>query len=55
VRPGDVIREFGGKKIRGRKDVDELIAAAKIGDKLPIVVEREGQFYKGEIVVTEKP
>jgi S1-C subfamily serine protease len=55
IRPGDIIREVGGKKIRTRKDADALIAAAKIGDRLAVVVEREGELYKGEITVGEKP
>lgn len=55
VRPGDVVRELGGRKIRSRKEVEEITGRAKIGDRLPIVVEREGELYKGEIRVTEKP
>jgi S1-C subfamily serine protease len=55
IRPGDLIREVRGKKIRTRKEVDDLIAGAKIGDRLAVVVEREGELYKGEITVGEKP
>jgi S1-C subfamily serine protease len=55
IRPGDLIREIGGKKIRTRKEVDDLIASAKIGDHFSVVVEREGELYKGEIRVGEKP
>lgn len=55
MRPGDLIRELGRQKIRSRADVDRLIASAKIGDRLPVLVEREGRMLKGEIVVAEKP
>jgi serine protease Do len=59
VRPGDVIRELGGQRIRSKADVDAIVARARIGDKLPILVERlvdrESQLLRGEIVVVEKP
>lgn len=55
VRPGDLIREFGGRRVRSRNDVDAVIAGARIGDKLPILVEREGRRLKGDIIVAEKP
>jgi S1-C subfamily serine protease len=55
VRPGDLIREFGGRKIANRAEVDAIIARARIGDKLPIVLERDGRVLKGEINVAEKP
>jgi serine protease Do len=55
VRPGDVIREFGGRKIRSKAEVEAIIASAKIGQKLDILVEREGRLLKGEIEVAEKP
>ncbi|MFN3649879.1 MAG: S1C family serine protease [Armatimonadota bacterium] len=55
VRPGDIIRELEGKKIRSRAEAEAITSAARIGDKLSIVVEREGELFKGEIVVTDKP
>jgi serine protease Do len=55
VRPGDVIREIGGRKIRALADVDTALGNLKIGQKIPIVVEREGQMLKGELIVEEKP
>jgi serine protease Do len=55
VRPGDVIRELGGRKVRNRREVEEVISRVKIGDRLSIVVEREGELYRGEIRVAEKP
>lgn len=55
VRPGDVIRELGGRKVRTQEDVRAVLAGAKIGQKLNITVERQGDMLKGEIVVEEKP
>jgi len=59
VRPGDIIREFGGQRIRRKADVDAVVARARIGDRLPILVERavdrDTQLFRGEIVVVEKP
>jgi len=55
LRRWDVIREFSGKRIRTKADAEAIISGAKIGDKLPILVEREGEMLKGEIVVAEKP
>jgi S1-C subfamily serine protease len=55
MRPGDVIRELGGKKIRTRGEAETIINAARIGDKLKIVVERNGELMQGEITVGEKP
>jgi serine protease Do len=55
IRPGDVIREMDGKKVRTKAEADAIISAAKIGDKLSVTVEREGELLKGEITVAEKP
>lgn len=55
MRPGDLVRELGGRKVRTPADVDAVISGARIGQKLPIVVERDGQLLKGDIEVTEKP
>ena len=55
VRPGDVIRSINGRTVRTRQQVEDLVAGLKIGQKIEIVVEREGQRFKGEIEVVEKP
>lgn len=55
IRPGDVIRELNKQKVRARVDVDNILQKAKIGDKLNILVEREGQMLRGDIVIDEKP
>ena len=55
VRPGDVLRELAGRKIRTAKDVETILASAKIGQKLKVLVERDGRRLEGEITVTERP
>jgi len=55
IRPGDVLREIGGRKVRGRADVEAALSGIRIGQKLPLVVEREGQRFRGELTVSEKP
>lgn len=55
VRPGDVIRELDGKKVRSRAEVEAILARAKIGDRLGILVQREEGLLRGEMEVTEKP
>jgi serine protease Do len=55
VRPGDVVRELAGRQNPGRAEVEALINNAKIGDRLNVIVEREGERLRGEIVVDEKP
>ncbi len=54
-RHGDRIRELGGRKIRTRADVEAALSGIRIGQKLPLIVEREGQRLRGEIIVAEKP
>ncbi|MBM3458071.1 MAG: PDZ domain-containing protein, partial [Armatimonadetes bacterium] len=55
VRPGDLVRSLGGRPIRSRQDVDGVVNRAKIGRKLEIIVERQGERFQGEIEVQEKP
>ena len=55
LRPGDLIREINGKKVRARGDVDAVLNGARIGQRIPLVVERDGELLKGEITVTENP
>ena len=55
IRPGDVIRELGGRRVRQRGDVEAVLSRAKIGDRLDSVVEREGRSLRGEITVAESP
>ncbi len=55
IRPGDLIREVEGHKVRSRTDVDAVLKAARIGQRIHVVVERDGELLKGEIPVTERP
>ncbi len=55
VRSGDLLRELDGKKISRREDVDRILAGVRMGQKVPILVERQGELLRGEIEVAEKP
>ena len=43
LKGGDVIVEFGGRKIANIYDYTYAMEAAKIGQPLPVVVVRDGQ------------
>ncbi len=55
IRPGDLILELSGKKVKNRAEVEALLSRAKIGDTLNLMVERGGELLKGDITVAEKP
>ena len=49
LQPDDVIVELGGSRINILDDLGPVLAKAKPGDKLSIVVERNGERVKGTI------
>jgi serine protease Do len=55
LQPGDLLRELGGRRISGAEDVKKVLETLKIGQRLPIVVQRGDQVLKGEIQVEEAP
>ncbi|HEU4753410.1 MAG TPA: trypsin-like peptidase domain-containing protein [Armatimonadota bacterium] len=55
IRPGDILRELAGRKIRTQRDFDTTVAGLKIGQKVDILVERDGQRLKGELTIGERP
>jgi serine protease Do len=55
LQPGDLIRELGRRRIRSIEEVKSVLEALKIGQRLPIVVQRGEKLLKGEIVVEEAP
>jgi S1-C subfamily serine protease len=55
IRPGDVVRELGGRKIHSHADAEAVLNGARIGQKLKIVVERDGRALEGDITVAESP
>jgi serine protease Do len=43
VKAGDIIVEFAGKKVGKSGDLPSLVAEARVGDDVPVVVVREGK------------
>ncbi len=43
VKPGDIIVEFAGKKLAKSGDLPSLVAEARVGNDVPVVVVREGK------------
>lgn len=52
---GDIIVEAAGKPIKNSEDLDAVIKALKIGDRLPVVAVRDGEKSKHTIIVGEMP
>jgi serine protease Do len=55
LRPGDVVRSFGGKNIRNAEDFRNAIARAEIGRPVKISVMRQGQIGEVAVTLVEKP
>jgi S1-C subfamily serine protease len=55
LEPGDLIYELGGRRVRSIDDVRAVLSSIKIGQRLPIVVQRGDRLFKGEIEVGEAP
>ena len=43
LKPGDIIVEFAGKKVAKSGDLPSLVAEARVGNDVPVVVVREGK------------
>ena len=50
-----MIVEAGGKPIKTSEDLSAVIKRLKVGDKLPLVVVRDGQKHKFTLTVAEMP
>lgn len=53
LRPGDILREMGGLRLRNRDTIYRLIYNSKVGDHLSFRAERAGRVFTGEIVLEE--
>jgi hypothetical protein len=51
LKGGDVILKFGESKIGNLEDFDSALRKHKAGDKVPVVVRREGQELTLEVVL----
>ena len=55
LKTGDVIVQAAGKPIKTSDDLDAVVKGLKVGDKLPLVVVREGKRYRMTLTVGEMP
>jgi serine protease Do len=55
LQPGDLIVQLGGRPCRSAEEVNASLGNVKIGQRLPILVQRGDHRLKGEIVVEEAP
>ncbi len=55
LRPQDVVVEFGGLKINSVRQLQATAARAPIGDKLPLVVLRDGKRVELQVTLREQP
>ncbi len=52
---GDVITKIDGKSVISAKDIQEIVKSHKLGDKLHLLILRQGQFAPIELTVGEYP
>ena len=55
LREGDVIVEFGGKKIKGMKDLIQTINTGSLGERKDVVISRMGREYETSIRLMDSP
>jgi S1-C subfamily serine protease len=53
IKAGDVIVKFGDSKIAGLEDIDGALRKFKAGDKVPVIILRDGKEM--EVSVTLAP
>ncbi len=55
LRNGDIIVEAAGKPIRTSKELESIIEKLKVGDKLPLVIVRDGRKTRATVTLGEMP
>ncbi len=55
ISPGDIVVEFDGKKLATDDDLRHATEKLKIGQKVAIVILREGDRLKGDLTLAEAP
>jgi len=55
IKAGDIIVEFAGRQVNNLQDYSDVLIGAKIGEPVPIVVERDGKPIKLTITPTARP
>lgn len=53
LRPGDIILEFNGKKIKEMREVPRIVAETKINSEAPLIIWRDNKEVKTKISVAE--
>jgi len=54
IQPGDIVLKIGRREIHTPRDVLDASFFSKVGEKLPVVVLRDGQLRTFEITVAER-
>ncbi|MEW6726977.1 S1C family serine protease [Desulforudis sp. 1088] len=55
LRPGDIILKINDRKISSPNDVVTTIRARKVGEKIKVVLQRDGESVTQELVLERKP
>jgi len=55
IKPGDRVVQVSGKQIRQPSDVLDIAFFAKVGEDIPVVVERAGQTMTFSFKIVERP
>jgi serine protease Do len=55
IRAGDVILRFNGQEVREMRNLPRIVADTRVGDRVPVVVWRDGREQTLQITVAELP
>lgn len=53
IKTGDIVLEFGGQKVQSIDDLSERVRLARVGEKIQVKVDREGEEHLIEVVIGE--
>nr|WP_231617524.1 trypsin-like peptidase domain-containing protein [Novipirellula aureliae] len=53
LQRGDIIVEFSGQKVDSDDHLVAQVGLAKIGEKIPMIIYRDGKRYRTEVVLTD--
>jgi len=51
IKPGDILVEFDGKKVKGYKQLVDLVQAKKVGDEVALKIERNGKTMEKKVTL----
>ena len=55
LQRGDVVLQYGGKNVKDVNHLRNIVARTRVGDKVPIVVLRDGQKTELTLELGEDP